>query len=411
MEMQTLQQANLVLAKYVPNKRVGAYSLDRMYKIMELLGSPQNKLKVIHVAGTSGKTSTSYFIAEMLKLAGKQVGLTVSPHIVDVNERVQINGQPLEEQKFCELLNEFMSTEGLLDLEPTYFELLVAFAYWVFAKEQVDYAVVEVGLGGLIDGTNVVSRADKICVVTDIGFDHTNILGNELSEIAAQKAGIIQPSNQVFMHRQDKEIMEVVANTASKQSAALNVVDDPQVAPAPLSEYQQHNWQLAKEVFDYVSKRDDLKNLDEHDLKSSAIQVPGRMDYETISGKTVIFDGAHNSSKMTALANSLPSDKKFTVVMGMVESKEMQVGDCIRLLAPKTARLICTSFPAKQDLPHHALAPNKIAAAAKILGIADVTLEEDPETAMELALQGENPILVTGSLFLVSHLKGVYRND
>src|SRR5690606_38872097 len=121
----------------------------------------------------------------LLAAAGQKVGMTVSPHVYEVNERVQINTKPLAETQFCRELSRFLNIIQSSGVRPTYFELLVAFAYWEFAEQGVDYAVIEVGLGGLLDGTNVVARDDKVCIITDIGFDHTSVLGKTLSAITA----------------------------------------------------------------------------------------------------------------------------------------------------------------------------------------------------------------------------------
>ena len=191
---------------------------------MDYLGNPQNQLKVIHVAGTSGKTSTSYYAAALLAATGKKVGLTVSPHIAEINERVQINLLPMPEAEFCKELSEFLALIETSQINPSWFEFLIAFDYWEFAKQAADYAVVEVGLGGLLDGTNVIDRADKVCIITDIGLDHVRVLGHSLPEIAAQKAGIIQPRNVVFSYSQAANITDIIKNQAEQMQAELHLI-------------------------------------------------------------------------------------------------------------------------------------------------------------------------------------------
>jgi dihydrofolate synthase/folylpolyglutamate synthase len=164
----------------------------RTLEIAGLVGNPQDHLRVIHLAGTSGKTSTSYYIAGLLKAGGMKVGLTVSPHVTAITERVQINNIPLSETEFCRYMSEFLplvtADEERL---PSYFEVMMVFALWVFDKSNVDYAVVETGLGGLHDSSNICRRTDKICIITDIGVDHTHVLGDTIEKIATHKAGII----------------------------------------------------------------------------------------------------------------------------------------------------------------------------------------------------------------------------
>ena len=205
MNIVNIDQAIAELQKYVP--AVARYSgddmtLDRMWPLLSAVGNPHKKLKTIHIAGTSGKTSTSYYIAALLKASGQRTGMTVSPHVDSITERLQIDGSPVSDDLFCSYLSEFLDLITDVDPQPSYFELMIAFVLWVFARENLDYVVLETGMGGLFDGTNVVTRSDKICVITDIGLDHTQILGNNVEQIAAQKAGIIHKGNHVFTYKQ-----------------------------------------------------------------------------------------------------------------------------------------------------------------------------------------------------------------
>lgn len=264
MPITDLQQAYKILKSYVPAKSPDGYSLDTMLAMMSALGNPQNNYKVVHVAGTSGKTSTAYYIADMLRRAGAKVGLTVSPHVTEVNERVQINGLSLAEAKFCSELDIFLKIINKLSINPSYYELLVAFAFWEFDRQNVDYAVVEVGLGGLLDGTNVIDRADKLCVITDIGLDHVRLLGNTLPEITTQKAGIIQPNNCVVCYRQGPEVYDVIQRVCKQKQAILKLADEPILdSVSTMQLFQQRNWNLAKTVFDIVADRDGLVSLNE----------------------------------------------------------------------------------------------------------------------------------------------------
>src|SRR5688572_10716165 len=156
--MKTFLEANEVLRQFWPEllSRRDVYTTETMVELMDYLGNPQDKLKIIHVAGTSGKTSTCYYSAALLKAAGKKVGLTVSPHVDEINERVQIDLVPMPEEAFCRDMTEFLGLVKKSELEPSYFEVLLAFAYWEFVRHRVEYAVIEVGMGGLTDATNVV---------------------------------------------------------------------------------------------------------------------------------------------------------------------------------------------------------------------------------------------------------------
>ena len=410
MVIKDFEQANAALAVFVHRGR-GQYTLARMRKLMSGLGDPQNNLKVVHVAGTAGKTSTCYYLAALLAQGGAQVGMTVSPHIDEVNERIQIGGVPLAEAKFCRLLSEFLALEVVSETKPTYFELLVAFAFWVFAKEQVDYAVVEVGLGGLLDGTNVIANPNKICVITDIGIDHTQVLGNSLSEIATQKAGIIQQGNVVFTFARQPQVLSLLQARASEVGAKLHALRHVS-RPTKLLPIQQKNWDLAWEVFKYLSQRDGLVSInDKQKVASQHMLVPGRLERRHVGGKTVVLDGAHNPAKIAALATSLAivfKGQSCTVVFGMVETKRQHVAECLELLRPLSNVLIVTAFMPKQDLPHRAIDPVVLAQAAKEQGYRRVIVEPDAPAALRRALSGTTDnVLVTGSFYLLSEIHKV----
>jgi dihydrofolate synthase/folylpolyglutamate synthase len=403
MKIAHLHQAEAVLRRFVPNKAAGDYKLDRMRQLMQLLGNPQDKLRVVHVAGTAGKTSTCYFIAKMLQLSGQRVGLTVSPHVTAVNERVQINGKPLAEKEFCRLLAGFLETPGLEDLKPTYFEVLVAFAYWVFARQQVDYAVVEVGLGGLLDGTNVITRADKVCVITDIGFDHVEILGDTLQKIATQKAGIIQPGNAVFMLEQPTEVRAAIQTYAVKQGGHLHVLRQNHTeVPLELPLYQRRNWSLARQVSAFVAERDSLDALH---LEKVDWTVPGRM--ERIGN--FILDGAHNPGKFTALVDSLRQaypNQKLTFIIGMIETKQQYAEECLRLIAPLAEHIWCVPAHAKQDISYRPVRPAELVAAGKRAGIQNIAALGSVASAIKKTKDNKR-VVITGSLYLLGEAKAV----
>jgi len=399
MKITTLKDAEEALAQFVFSEGRELYTLGRMRRLMDIVGNPQNRLKVVHVAGTAGKTSTSYFIAKMLQLSGKTVGLTVSPHISSVTERVELGGKPLPENEFCKLLTEFLSIEGVVDLQPRYFEVLVGFAFWVFDRKNVDYAVIEVGLGGLLDGTNVVDRSDKVCVITDIDFDHTHILGKTLEKIAYQKAGIILPKNEVFMLEQPEKVVSTIRKSARKQRANLHILRQ-ELAPAGLPAYQQRNWSLARQVYDFVMERDGLENVD---LNISNWAVPGRM--EKIGN--VILDGAHNPSKLRALVTSLKqqnSRQKYSIILGMIETKETYINEAMELLKPLTVRMLCVPAHADQDIPHKPLDPELLAEVAKKAGINHVRALPTLKRAIE-DCANDKAVIITGSLYLLGPAK------
>ena len=403
---------HMALRQFYANAKPGPYTLDTMRALMQHLGNPQDTLRVVHVAGTSGKTSTAYFIAALLKESGAKVGLTVSPHVDEVNERVQVGLVPLDEATFCAEFGEFLELVEGSKLKPSYFEVMVAFAYWEFARKGVDYAVVEVGLGGLLDGTNVVSREDKVCVITDIGFDHVEVLGNTLGEIAAQKAGIIQQRNQVFMYRQGEEVMVSVEAAAAEKEATLNLVS---IAGGEeyveLAGFQQRNFGLARAVVSFVLERDKPgAQLSDSQLQAaSRVYIPGRMEVVQLGEKTLVMDGAHNAQKLHTFLESLqqrfPSEP-FTALVGFVESEPGRLEHALDEVLPQTQHLIATSFYGEKDYAKHSVNPEVIAQYCQSKGYEQCEVQAEPRDAFAVLLaRPEKLLVVTGSFYLLEHIR------
>lgn len=406
MKIDTIKEATQALRSFMPNTQTTnwTFSLERMQEFMADLGNPQEKLKIIHVAGTSGKTSTSYYVADMLRQAGHKVGLTVSPHVDTVNERIQLNGQPLPESDFCRLLGEFIDLPAVKRANPSYFGLLIAFAFWVFAKEQVDYAVIEVGLGGRLDSTNVISREDKVCVIADIGFDHMGMLGNDLAMIASEKAGIIQPGNQTIMAKQSDLVMAVIKNRAEMVKAKLDLLE-PSGAPSFLPLFQQRNWFVARAAVNFVAERDEFEFSDEDARASAEILIPARMEVIEYHGKTVILDGAHNAQKITALCESVTEkypNQKLAAVVSFVHDKDESMNKKMTALHSILDHLIITTFHAEQDVPKWSIDPDIIERAAHKVGFSSVEVIDKPLEAFAALLKRPEPVvLVTGSFYLL----------
>ncbi|HRJ91111.1 MAG TPA: Mur ligase family protein [Candidatus Saccharibacteria bacterium] len=408
--LSTLADAERLLIQYSPPKMGGeTYTIERMIKLMEFLGNPQHEYPVVHVAGTSGKTSTSYFIRNLLQQAGKCTGLTVSPHITGINERVQVNGFPLEESTFLAYLETFLDEVTASKLEPTYFELLMAFAYWVFAKEQVDYAVIETGLGGLLDASNVVSRSDKICVITPIGLDHTNVLGETLEAIATQKAGIIGKSQRVFSAEQDERAKAALDAAAEEQDTEVEYVEVHEEELPTLALFQHQNWQLAVRVYDELTARDALPVLQLEQLEQAMNAAPpGRFERYDIQGTPVLLDGAHNAQKLAALIASLPTNFNLDAVWiaALVQAPDTKIDACIDEIASlQIKHLICTEFVVGQDIKGRRSIPaRQFTELAEQKGLSTTAISSLDE-ALESALQEKRPVVITGSLYLVSAIR------
>jgi dihydrofolate synthase / folylpolyglutamate synthase len=411
-QITTLAEAQVALEPYWPHHTKHRRSLTFMAELMDYLGNPQNRLRIIHVAGTSGKTSTAYYCAALLRASGKKVGLTISPHVDTVNERVQINLAPLSERQFCAELTAFLALLQKGGFEPTYFELLHAFAFWIFARLQVEYAVVEVGVGGLLDSTNVISREDKICVLTDIGLDHTQILGDTIPQIAAQKAGIITLHNAVFCYRQSNEVMDVFTEAARQKQAQLYMLSRVPVHPEAddLPLFQRRNYGLAYAAVHYICQRDHLPAPAAEALHLAAhTHIPGRMELLRLRNKTLILDASHNAQKLHALAESIRQQfprRPVAVLAALIAGRVGRMEAAAKELSELADYLIVSSFSGGRDGPVHSLDPEVIAKACEKDGATSVDVIADPEAAFaRLQKRPEKVLVVTGSFYLLNHIR------
>ncbi len=420
--MTTLSEVNAALRPYnaVSKRTVGKHiTLGRTERLMAHLGNPEKSLRVIHVAGTSGKTSTSYFITALLVAAGSKVGTTISPYVDGMNERVQINGLPLSEKQFAEYFGEFIELLSDAPEKPTRFEVLIAFAYWVFQKEHVDYAVIETGMGGLDDSTNVAARTDKLCVITDIGYDHMEHLGTTLGKIAYQKAGIIHDGNTALMYDQNPEIMTVVRYWVSQQEdAELLTFEQDRLAnayhgnfPADMPGYQKRNWLLAFAAYKFLVKRDEIQDVSATKLqKNMKLQVPGRMDERRIAGKTILMDGAHNGQKMSAFWQSFAAKYpgvKPVVLLALKQGKE--IADIVPLLQNHAAEVIVTTFTKTQDLPLLSIGPSEITSVLQANGVKCEAIVDQGKAYEAFIKRVKDLGVITGSFFLISQLREGHR--
>jgi dihydrofolate synthase/folylpolyglutamate synthase len=373
---------------------------------MAFLHNPQDNLKVIHVAGTSGKTSTAYYIASLLTDVGYTTGLSVSPHINEINERAQINMAGLPEAEYCVELGLFLDLVDQSGLAPSHFEVLVAFAYWLFDIRQVEYAVIEVGLGGLLDGTNVVTRADKICVITDIGMDHVEVLGDTLAKIAAQKAGIIHDHNEVFMNQQPAEVQDVIEHAAQDHQATVHVQpsgSDDRLSDLPV--FQQRNFQLALGVSTHIT------GVVSNEVITRAVQtyIPGRMEVVTYRGKTLVMDGAHNEQKIRALVTAMKQkfpDASVTLLVSFGQNKQTSVLKSLEILRELGSSIIITQFDHAQDEVRSSIDVDTLAQYARDAGFESVSIEANQEKAFNiLAAQTSGIGLIAGSFYLIENYK------
>jgi dihydrofolate synthase/folylpolyglutamate synthase len=413
---------NETLSRRAPNR------LDRMRLLLSELGDPQEKYPTVQIGGTSGKGSTSTMIAAALTAAGKRTGLHTKPHITSMTERARIDGRSIAQAEFGDLLSEMMpAIERAASMfgRPSYYETLLALALEYFARESVDVGVIEVGVGGTLDGTNVLEPC--VNAITNVGFDHTDILGETIAEIAGDKAGIAKPGVPLVTDARNPEAFEVIARRCEEAGAPLVRVDTyAKVEPRAgerygqsfdvttpnaryelslpiLGDFQQRNAATAIAVLEQLpaSLRPSREAIE---AGFSQLVIPGRM--EAFPGfPKVVFDIAHNPDKAEHLAAALRSafpDRRFTFVIGITETKDAH--EILRPLFALPASFIFTSF---ETAGRRATRPQRLVNIAENAGIWARAIS-DPIEALSVARRSADAnavVVVTGSTFIVSTVR------
>ncbi len=404
------------------------YRLDRMRAFLKALGDPQDRYPTLHVGGTSGKGSTSTMIASALTESGRRTGLHTKPHLRSVVERARIDGANISEERFAELLSQMIPAieqTGAEFSQPSYYETLLALAFLHFAEERVEAAVIEVGIGGTLDGTNVIRP--RVCVITNVGFDHMEILGDTLEEIAFDKAGIAKPGIPLISAVEDPAARAVIEERCRQAGApfvsVLDVTQIEQEAPEPFSRhfsvttphgrydvhlpllgtFQQANAATAIVALEHLGS--DLRvTKPQLERGLERLNLPGRMEYFP-SHPPVIFDVAHNPDKAAHLASSLLDafpDRRFSLVIAVSEGKDAH--EILRSFTALPASYIFTTFDTKG---RSATKPQRIAAMADSLGLWGRCIA-DPVEALGIARRNagaDDVVVVTGSTFIVAELR------
>ena len=375
--------------------------------ILETLGSPQNQIPAIHIAGTSGKGSTAYYATSLLNRAGYTTGMLVSPHIASVAERSLINGQPLPEQEYLHYFQAFANLYIVHNLHLSYFEFLTIFSFWLFKEMRVDYIIIEVGIGGRLDTTNVIFRSPTVRVITDIGLDHTELLGNTLTEIAQEKAGIIHQSDSVVMNRQASEIEMVVRQRAEEQHTQFSITS-PVTSEflKILPDFQQRNWTLAYRAVEKRLALDKKPFLPKEVLEKSVyITIPGRLERRNVDGVNIIFDVAHNPQKIRALVDSLRKlypDKKPIFVVAFGQNKQSSIAESLAIIDNLAQLTYATTFSTNYGKNHRNMPPEIIRHVMKSAVEIEHNTDKALAKAIKKARQLDTYVVVTGSFYLVS---------
>jgi dihydrofolate synthase/folylpolyglutamate synthase len=388
-------------------QRVGgvAYKKDLSNTILlaNHLGNPQNSFKSIHVAGTNGKGSVSHMLASVLQEAGYKVGLYTSPHLRDFRERVKINGNMISEDyvvEFVEKHKAFFESHSL-----SFFEMTVGLAFDYFSNQKVDIAVIEVGMGGRLDSTNIISP--QLSVITNIGMDHTAFLGNTLPEIAAEKGGIIKPEVPVVIGETQTETTPVFKKLAKEKMAEIFFAEDFEFEAFETDlkgNYQKKNLQTALAAVKLLRDRE-FYQINDSNLKSGLLNVVsntgllGRWQLLQENPK-VICDTAHNKEGLTYVIGQLSQEKfnKLHIVLGFVADKD--VGSILELFPKGAIYYFC-----KPDIPR-ALNTEELLAKAKHAGLVGEpfqSVQEAYEASIKSA-EKEDLIFIGGSTFVVAEI-------
>ena len=375
--------------------------------ILEILDNPQNQIPAIHIAGTSGKGSTAYYATSLLNRAGYTTGTLVSPHIANVAERSLINGQTLPEQEYLHYFQAFANLCVAHNLHPSYFEFLTIFSFWLFKKIDVNYIIIEVGIGGRLDTTNVISRSPTVRVITDIGLDHTELLGNTLTEIAQEKAGIVHQNDSVVMNRQASEIETIIRKHSESQhsqfSIASPIIDD---FLKILPDFQQRNWTLAYCAVEKRLALDKKPPLSKEVLEKSVhIAIPGRLEKRDVDGANIIFDVAHNPQKIRALIDSLRKlypDKKPVFVVAFGQNKQSSMAESLAIIDNLAQLTYATTFSTNYGKNHRNMPPEIIRHVMKSAVEIEHNTDKALAKAIKKARQLDTYVVVTGSFYLVS---------
>jgi dihydrofolate synthase / folylpolyglutamate synthase len=409
-----------------------SYKLDRIAALLRELGDPHLKYPTIHVGGTSGKTSTSMMVASVLQAAGRKTGLHTKPHLHAMTERARIDGRSVSGEQFALLLDAMMPAIERTAAQyghPTYYETLLALAFLHFAREGIDVAVIEVGLGGRLDGTNVI--APVVAAITSIGYDHTDVLGETLEAIAWEKAGIakrgvplvlaaVPPVARAVVARYANEIgarlVDVASivrvEIASSQAAHGQILDVTssrgayRLAMSALGAFQRRNAATAIAVLEQLGEA--LRpDFDAVVRGFETLVVPGRMELVS-RDPAVVFDVAHNAEKAESLVASLRErfpGRRIHYVVAIGESKDAR--RILELLGTLRSTFTFTSFVAEG---RRAISPARLATVAESLGSWGRAIA-DPIEALSIARRIadlDDVVVVTGSTFVVARLRAWY---
>lgn len=406
-------------------------SLDRITNLLDLMENPQDKLRFVHVAGTNGKGSTCAMMASVLTEAGYKVGKFISPHLEEFNERISVNNVCISDDdidRIVAMIKEKISHMTYSGFEhPTQFEIICAVAFQYFYEQGCDVVVLEVGLGGRLDSTNVI-KSPLVSVITSISYDHTDRLGNSLIDITAEKAGIIKAGCPVVCYPQVPEVFDVLERTCLQRKSALHKVIEKNII--------SHGFEDGCEVFDFEGYKNlGIRLLGKHQLINASVAIKALEQIKhqgfDITGEAIlrglrkaehkgrfevlghepefVIDGAHNLSGIETLKESLLryyKGKKIVLLMAVLSTKDFK--GMVDIISP-----ISNTYIASQPVNDKALPAEKLASELSRFS-KDTKVEPEIGKAVELAVHAAGTggvVCCFGSLYFVGYVRQYYNNS
>jgi len=430
------------LAPRFPNENHMEPDLERIRLLLDLLGSPHKSYPAIHITGTNGKSSTARIVDSLLRAFGVRPGRYTSPHLESVTERITIDGHPLTAEKFGEVYDDIAPYIDMVDsrmpVPMTFFEVLTGMAFAAFADAPVDAAVLEVGLGGLWDATNVVEA--QTCVITPVGLDHVPLLGTTISEVAVEKAGIIHPGALVVLAAQPPEAATVllaraveVGATVAREGLEFGVVDRRAAVGGQLltlqglagtydemflplfGAHQAQNAACAVAAVEAFLGGGESRQIDPDAVREGLADArsPGRLEVVRTS-PTVVLDAGHNPHGMAATVRALSDSFSFTRLVGVVAClADKDVRGMLEVLDPALTSVVVTTNASPRAMPVDDL----YALAVEVFGEDRVSAEDRLDDALDTAVQqaedeaeyGGAGVIVTGSVVTVGEARILLR--
>jgi len=415
--MMTIQEA----IDYIENFTwsTSKMGLERTVELLARMGNPQKLPRFVHVTGSNGKGSTCSMVASVLTAAGLKTGMYISPHVCDFNERLQVNGQYITDDELAEITDYVSTIADAMEDHPSQFELVTAIGMEFFKRRGCDLVMLEVGMGGLLDSTNVID-APLVAAFTNIGLEHTEYLGNTLEEIAITKGGIIKPGCFVVCYESEPEVVETLRKISSNQGATFTTAGRRQIESISTS--------LTGQKFRYQEQEYEIRLLGDHQLSNAAVALgiidalrkkgvdipevavksglaaarwPAR--FEVLKQEPLfILDGGHNPQCAEALVKALEQylpGEKVTFLTGVLADKDYKL--IVDLIAPFASRCICVSPPNPR-----ALDASSYAEAFRQAGI-EAEAYDSVAKGTEEALKEQGPVVAFGSLYMAGEIRAM----